>query len=142
MYARVCRSNAVLAVALLTDSDLQVAIDGVARGHLGYDAARTTFSKALRRVKTFEKRDAIASAHTDVMIAMDRACYYAGLSWAWSWRILERNVNHRRLKRELPAKGISRFINEAVRARLRPGRAELDKAYEAATREPWRQAEA
>ena len=29
---------------------------------------------------------------------------------------------HRRLREELPAKGISRFINEAVRARVRPGR--------------------
>jgi hypothetical protein len=28
---------------------------------------------------------------------------------------------HQRLKNELPAKGISRFINDAVRARLRPG---------------------
>jgi predicted CopG family antitoxin len=33
---------------------------------------------------------------------------------------------HERLKRELPAKGVSRFINEAVRARLRPSREALD----------------
>ncbi len=46
---------------------------------------------------------------------------------------------HERLKRELPAKGISRFINEAVRARLRPSRAALDDAYKAAARERWRQ---
>ncbi|MFN8061568.1 MAG: hypothetical protein U0163_00985 [Gemmatimonadaceae bacterium] len=32
---------------------------------------------------------------------------------------------HKRLKGELPPKGVSRFINEAVRARLRPGRDEL-----------------
>ncbi len=49
---------------------------------------------------------------------------------------------HERLKRELPAKGISRFINEAVRARLRPSRAALDDAYKAAERERWRQREA
>lgn len=49
---------------------------------------------------------------------------------------------HKRLKGELPPKGISRFINEAVRARLRPGRDELDRAYQAATQERWRQAEA
>ena len=42
---------------------------------------------------------------------------------------------HERLKRELPAKGISRFINEAVRARLRPSREALDDAYKAASRE-------
>ncbi len=45
---------------------------------------------------------------------------------------------HRRLKRELPPKGISRFINDAVRARLRPGREDLDTAYQAAAGEPWR----
>jgi hypothetical protein len=49
---------------------------------------------------------------------------------------------HRRLKRQLPPKGISRFINDAVRARLRPGREELDKSYQAARREAWRQREA
>jgi hypothetical protein len=45
---------------------------------------------------------------------------------------------HERLKRELPAKGISRFINQAVRARLRPSREALDAAYKAASRERWR----
>jgi predicted CopG family antitoxin len=49
---------------------------------------------------------------------------------------------HERLKRELPAKGISRFINEAVRARLRPSREALDAAYKAASREEWRRATA
>ena len=49
---------------------------------------------------------------------------------------------HERLKRELPAIGISRFINEAVRARLRPSREALDDAYKAAARERWRQSEA
>ena len=49
---------------------------------------------------------------------------------------------HERLKDELPAKGISRFINEAVRARLRPGRDDLDQAYKAASRERRRRAEA
>jgi hypothetical protein len=49
---------------------------------------------------------------------------------------------HERLKRELPAKGISRFINEAVRARLRPSRETLDEAYKAASREGWRRSTA
>jgi predicted CopG family antitoxin len=49
---------------------------------------------------------------------------------------------YRRLKEELPSKGISRFINDAVRARLRPGRDDLDRAYQAASRERWRKAEA
>lgn len=49
---------------------------------------------------------------------------------------------HERLKREVPAKGMSRFINEAVRARLRPSEDDLDDAYRAASLESWRQSEA
>ena len=45
---------------------------------------------------------------------------------------------YQRLKRELPAKKISSFINEAVRAKLHPDRKKLDAAYKAARREPWR----
>jgi predicted CopG family antitoxin len=48
---------------------------------------------------------------------------------------------YQRLKRELPAKGISRFINEAIRARFRPSREALEKAYRAAARERWRKVE-
>lgn len=43
-----------------------------------------------------------------------------------------------RLKHELPRKRISAFIEEAVRAKLRPTRAELDAAYRAASNESWR----
>jgi hypothetical protein len=39
-------------------------------------------------------------------------------------------------------KGISRFINDAIRARLRPSREQLDTAYRAAAREKWRRSEA
>jgi len=49
---------------------------------------------------------------------------------------------HERLKRDLPPKGISRFINDALRARLRPSREQLDTAYRAAAREKWRRPEA
>jgi Arc/MetJ family transcription regulator len=45
---------------------------------------------------------------------------------------------YRRLKKELPAKGISSFINKAVRARIHPDRRTLDDAYQAASRERWR----
>jgi len=43
-----------------------------------------------------------------------------------------------RLKKALPPKRISAFINEAVRARLFPDRRTLDAAYKAARREKWR----
>jgi hypothetical protein len=45
---------------------------------------------------------------------------------------------YRRLKRELPPKRISAFIEEAVRARLAPDTKVLDAAYAAAAREEWR----
>ena len=45
---------------------------------------------------------------------------------------------YRRLKNELPFRGISAFIGEAVRSRLRPDRKALDAAYKAAARESWR----
>jgi hypothetical protein len=47
---------------------------------------------------------------------------------------------HERLKRGLPAEGISRFINGAIRARFRPSREALDDAYKAG-REAWRKRE-
>jgi len=45
---------------------------------------------------------------------------------------------YRRLKEELPPKGISSFIEKAVRARMRPARRVLDEAYRAASKERWR----
>lgn len=45
---------------------------------------------------------------------------------------------YKRLKKELPPKRISSFIEAAVRARIAPDRAVLDAAYKAAAREPWR----
>jgi hypothetical protein len=45
---------------------------------------------------------------------------------------------YKRLKRELPPKRISSFIEAAVRARMHPDRLVLDAAYKAAAREPWR----
>ena len=44
----------------------------------------------------------------------------------------------RRLKKELPPRGISAFIGEAVKDKLRPSRKALDAAYKAASRERWR----
>ena len=44
----------------------------------------------------------------------------------------------RRLKKELPPRGISAFIGQAVKDKLRPSRKTLDAAYKAASREPWR----
>jgi hypothetical protein len=45
---------------------------------------------------------------------------------------------YRRLKKELPPKGISSFIEKAVRARVHPDRRALDDAYRAGSKERWR----
>lgn len=45
---------------------------------------------------------------------------------------------YERLDREVPPNDVNRFINDAIRARLRPSREALDAAYGAAAREPWR----
>ena len=45
---------------------------------------------------------------------------------------------YQRLKRELPPKRISAFIEEAVRAKLRPSASDLERAYKAAAKEAWR----
>jgi predicted CopG family antitoxin len=45
---------------------------------------------------------------------------------------------YRRLKNEVPPKGISAFIEDAVTARFFPDRKTLDDAYRAASRETWR----
>ena len=43
------------------------------------------------------------------------------------------------LKRDCPAKGISRFINATLRVRLRPSPKALAAGYKAAAKEPGRQ---
>ena len=45
---------------------------------------------------------------------------------------------YQRLKKAVPAKKISDFINRAVRSRLYPDARTLDEAYRAAAGEPWR----
>jgi hypothetical protein len=46
---------------------------------------------------------------------------------------------YERLKREIPPGGISAFIEDAVRTRLRRDRKSLEAAYAAASREAWRE---
>ncbi len=45
---------------------------------------------------------------------------------------------YKRLKRQVPAKRMSAFINEAVRSRLSPDKKTLDAAYKTARLEAWR----
>jgi hypothetical protein len=45
---------------------------------------------------------------------------------------------YRRLKAKAPAKKMSALIADALRQKLGPSRDDLDAAYRAASREPWR----
>lgn len=47
---------------------------------------------------------------------------------------------YRRLKARAPAKKLSAFIADALRARLGPSAEELGQAYREAAKEPWRKA--
>jgi hypothetical protein len=47
---------------------------------------------------------------------------------------------YKRLKKQVPPKKMSAFINEAVRSKLRPDKATLNAGYKAARREAWRNA--
>jgi len=51
--------------------------------------------------------------------------------------LIEEQV-YKRLKKQVPAKKMSAFINEAVRTKLRPDKTALDAAYKAARMETWR----
>lgn len=42
------------------------------------------------------------------------------------------------LKRRVPPKRLSAFINDAVKSKLFPNKKALDEAYKAASREAWR----
>jgi hypothetical protein len=44
-----------------------------------------------------------------------------------------------RLKKQVPPKKLSTFINDAVRMKLHPDKQTLDRAYRAASKEAWRQ---
>ena len=55
-------------------------------------------------------------------------------------RIMMDEALYRRLKRHMPAKGVSAFIEAAIKAMLPPHRKGLDAAYKAASRERWRTA--
>lgn len=72
------------------DNDVIEAIHAVSSAHLGHDRAARAFRRSLRRVKTFELRDAVDAAHTDVLLATATAYYYAGLAWGLTFMDINR----------------------------------------------------
>lgn len=67
------------------ENDLTVAIDDVARRHLGQGKADRRFRAALRKVQTFGDRDAIETAHAESLQRTATTYYYAGLAWGLTY---------------------------------------------------------
>ncbi len=63
------------------DNDLCSGIDKIARAHLGHGSACRSFRVGLERVKSFEKTDAIETAHNAVVGSTAVVYYYTGLAF-------------------------------------------------------------
>lgn len=87
--AHALRSFAHLALVSIPDSgvlaplenDLHEAIHAVAARHLGYARATRNLRRSLHPIQSFDHRDAVESAHMEVVLSSARAHYYAGLAW-------------------------------------------------------------
>jgi hypothetical protein len=70
----------ICGVFVPSDQKVSILIDRVATRHLGLEAARTEFRKAVADIEPFERRDAIESAHGHVRAVSEDAYFYAGLA--------------------------------------------------------------
>jgi hypothetical protein len=63
------------------ESDLDIAIDEIAKQYLGFEKPRKEFFKATAGVEPFAKRDEIESAANHLRTVSERAQFYAGLAF-------------------------------------------------------------
>jgi hypothetical protein len=63
------------------DNDIEMAIEGIARSHLGLGEARREFRDATRVIESFKQRDPIESAHHHIESVNDEAWFFAGLAF-------------------------------------------------------------
>jgi hypothetical protein len=63
------------------DNDICMAIDRVAKLHLGLEEAQRAFREAVGAVQSFAERDAIESTYLQIRSATDEAYFYAGLAF-------------------------------------------------------------
>ena len=63
------------------DERIAVIVEGVATRHLGLEQASRELREALANVDTFDRRDAIESAHNEVRGVTEEAYFYAGLAF-------------------------------------------------------------
>lgn len=70
------------------EDDLCREIHRIAQLHLGYGRASRRFRKALKRAGTYKNRDAIETAHAEVINVSSTAYYYAGLAFGLAFQRL------------------------------------------------------
>jgi hypothetical protein len=63
------------------ENELDVAIDRIAKRHLGFKTARKAFFDATATVEPFALRDHIETAANDLRCVSDNAQFYAGLAF-------------------------------------------------------------
>jgi hypothetical protein len=62
-------------------NDIEIAIERIARSHLGLAEARREFRDATRVIESFRQRDPIESAHHHIESVNDEAWFFAGLAF-------------------------------------------------------------
>jgi hypothetical protein len=75
------RALPIYGVFVANNPDICVEIERVSKAHLGLDPARREFRKALKVVESFEQRNPIESAHTNLRSVEDETYFYAGLAF-------------------------------------------------------------
>jgi hypothetical protein len=63
------------------DNDIEMAVERIARSHLGLSEARREFREATRAIESFKQRDPIESAHHHIESVNDEAWFFAGLAF-------------------------------------------------------------
>jgi hypothetical protein len=70
-----------LGVFVAHENDIEVAVERIAKAHLGLGEARREFREATRVIESFKQRDPIESAHHQIEIVNDEAWFFAGLAF-------------------------------------------------------------
>jgi hypothetical protein len=68
-------------IFVANENDIGMAVERIARAHLGLGRARQEFRDATRVVESFHQRDPIESAHNHIESIKDEAYFLAGLAF-------------------------------------------------------------
>jgi hypothetical protein len=68
-------------IFVANENDIEMAVEQIARAHLGLARARQEFRDATRVIESFHQRDPIESAHNHIESVKDEAWFFAGLAF-------------------------------------------------------------